>query len=242
MRYSLPLCIVLVLLSANQSFAQQLRPAVMEPGPHALINLIDGPGLLKRGQGDAIVRFDFFVNRSGQAGWVDTFMRSNNSDKFARELIDKTERSAWIPAVWHGEKVWSIVSATGIFAVINGQPKVRVYLNQEEEHLKKGDDFISPQPVFSYKDKFQGFYDADEGRYSGMVAVKLQLDNTGKVLGATPTATQGMAGRGFLKSIEERIHNLLFIPAFSHGAPVASTTTWNLPHRGYGHSETWSSD
>src|ERR1700710_2829639 len=184
MRFSVAVGFSILVLSASRLPAQQLRPAVMEPGPHALINVIDGAALLKRGPGDAIVRFDFFVNRIGEAWGTDTYLRSNKSDALANEIIAKVETSKWIPAVWQGEKVGTIVPATAIFAVIDGKPRVRIYLNQEEEHLKRGDDFIAPQPAFSYRDHFQGFYDPDEGRYSGLVSVKLQLDASGKVLSA----------------------------------------------------------
>lgn len=214
----------------------------MEPGPHALINLIDGQALMKRGQGDAIVRFDCGVTRSGNSPWVDTYLRSNNSDAFAKEVIDKCERSKWIPARLNGEIVASIVSATAIFAVIDGKPRVRVFLNQEEDHLKRADDFISPQPAFYYKDTFQGFYDPDEGRYSGLVSVNVDVEGNGKLLSAKASATKGMAGRGYLKSIEERIHQLNFIPAFSHGQPVACSATWHIAYRGWGHNESWMSD
>ena len=214
----------------------------MEPGPRALINLIDGEKLLKQGQGDAIVRFDFAVSDIGQAWGTDSYLRSDKSDAFAKEIIDKVPRSKWLPAIWRGGKVYAIVSATGIFGVIDGKPRVRIFLNQEEAHLKTGNDFISPQPVFSYRDHFRGFHDPDNWRYSGIVNVKMQVDATGKLVSSNVSATPGLQGRGFMKSVEERIRLLNFLPAFEHGRPVASSTTWHIAHQGYGHNETWQSD
>src|SRR4051794_32448932 len=115
MRLTIPLSFaVLLLLVRGLSAQQNMRPAVMKPGPTALINLIDAKRLMERGQGDAIVRFDFGVDRTGDAWGTDTYLRSDKSDAFANEIVDKMERSKWIPAVWHGETVTSNVSATGI--------------------------------------------------------------------------------------------------------------------------------
>src|SRR4051812_40993343 len=183
---------VFLLLVRGLAAQQDMRPAVMKPGPTALINVIDAEQLFKRGQGDAIVRFDFGVDRTGQAYGTDTYLRSDKSDLFAHEIVDKMERSKWIPAVWHGETVYCTVSATGIFAVVDGKPRVRIYLNQEEDHLKHGDDFIAPQPTFSHHDHFTGFFDPNGGRFSGLASAKIQVDATGKLVGAKVSGTKSL--------------------------------------------------
>lgn len=64
----LPRIILLSLLLGVTSNLQaaarpDLRPAVFAPGPRSLINLINGEGLMKRGQKDGLVMFDLVVTR-----------------------------------------------------------------------------------------------------------------------------------------------------------------------------------
>ncbi|MGI9088132.1 MAG: hypothetical protein ACR2HH_10410 [Chthoniobacterales bacterium] len=226
-------------LNAGQQ--PQMRPALLTNGKNSLINLIDTQRLFKEGQGDAVVRFDFGVSRHGEGYEAETYMRSDKSDKLAKEIIDKCNRSKFMPAVYKGEEVASMVMGTAIFGVVGGKPHLRIYLHQEPSHLKNGDDFISPQPVVMWNDKFNGFIYPEEGRFSGMVSVKLDVDANGNLLN-TQVSHESMPGRGMGKAIMERIHTLHFVPAFSHGQAVASSTTWNLTFQGGGRGQSWTGD
>jgi hypothetical protein len=226
-------------------YAEQLpemRPALIGTSPASLINRIDTESLMKRGQTDAIVRFTCFVNYLGHAGGMVTYRGSANSNPLAEEAIDKSDRATFIPAVYRHETRNSLVSGTIIFGVINGKPHLRIYLNQEEEHLKHGDDFISPQPVFWEGDKFKGITYPERGsNTSGTVAVKLDIDVTGK-LGNSKITFESPAGRGFGDEVMRKIGSMTFLPGYLHGKPVASSTTWQVLFRAWMRGTHWKTD
>jgi hypothetical protein len=115
-------------------------------------------------------------------------------------------------------------------------------LNQDEEHLKHGDDFISPQPVFWEGDRFNGFdYPNAHEELSADIDITMNIDANGNVT-SSKIAAEKPAGLGFGKAVQDKIHTITFLPAYSHGRPVASTTTWHLLFKGWGHGNHWRTD
>jgi hypothetical protein len=234
-------CGAFFLISVGNLPAEQLpamRPALLGTGKGSLINLMDAERLMKKGQTDAIVRFTCGVNYSGQGSNMVTYRGSANARPLAEEAIDKLERATFIPAVYRHEKTSSLLSGTIIYAVISGKPHLRIHLNQEGEHLKHdGDDFISPQPVFPPEDKFHGF-DFPNETVSADVGVTLNIDATGK-LNDAKLVSESPPGAGFGPAVMNKISLVTFLPAYSHGKPVASTTTFHIMFRGRGRGSHW---
>jgi len=196
---------------------------------------------MQRGQGDAAIRFSCLVNKDGEGYDMWTYRRSQHSDVLAQEVADKCRRAKFIPAISNSRHVWSFVSGTVMFGVIDGKPHLRIFLNQEEEHLKKGDDFIAPQEVFTYNDEFEGFVYPPDEMLSGMVCVQLDNDASGKLLASKVTYESPVGGR-FGKAVMDKLHKITFLPGFLHGQPVACTTTWQILFRGAGRSTHWNTD
>ena len=228
---------------ASLSAAPQpaMRPALLGTGPDSLINLIDTAKLMKRGQGDAAIRFSVYLDKDGQGFDMWTYRRSPHSDILAQEVADECRRAKFVPAISNSRRVWSYVSGTVMFGVIDGRPHLRIFLNQEPEHLQKGDDFIAPQEVFTYNDEFEGFIYPSDPMLSGTVCVKLDTDATGKLLSSKVTY-ESPAGGGFGKAVMEKLHKITFLPGYLRGQPVACSTTWQLLFHGRGRSTHWNTD
>src|SRR6267378_4446110 len=127
----------------------ETRPALIGNGPRALSNLIDTERLMQKGQKDAMVMFTCLISFSGLPGRCVTYRGTPGSDALAQEVTNQCyEKVRFIPAVYHHKEVVSAISGTVIFRLINGHPHLRIFLNQENDHLLKANDFIAPQIVF----------------------------------------------------------------------------------------------
>lgn len=219
-------------IAAEQSLA--IRPALLGQGPKSLINVLNSERLLKHGQKDGAVNFTFFVGRWGYAGSVLTFEGTPNSDVLSQELIDAVPRAKFIPAVYHGETVSALVNGTLVFAVSpDGKPHLRIFLNQDRERLARGEDFIAPQLLFPMNRTFKWF---DFGKYrirSGMVAAKINVNESGKLLGVE-IVRETPPDAGFGNSVLSRIHDADLSPPFFNGHPVTASTIWMIPFRASG--------
>ena len=242
MRIVPPVCSLFAfVLAATLSAAQlpEMRPALLGSGPNSLINLIDTQKLAK--SGDAIVRFSCGVNYRGQGYDMVTYRGSANSKALSEELVEKVERATFVAPVHQHQNRWCILSGTAVLAVVNGKPHLRIFLNQEEEHLKRGDDFISPQPIFWEHDRFNGFDYPKHGDTSGDVGMALTIDANGNLKEAKITS-ETPAGLGFGPAVKDKINTVTFLPAYFHGKPVSSTTTTHFLFKGWGHGPQWRTD
>jgi hypothetical protein len=238
-------CALLSLFLVRPVGAEELpdmRPALLGNGPNSLINIIDTKKLMEKGQGDAIVYFSCFVSDNGEGYEMVTYRSTPKSEALAEEAIDKSERSRFIPAVYGHRKRYAEVRGSIVYGVINGKPRLRIYLNQEQEHLKHGDDFISPQWVYLWeKSNLRTMQYPQFGIYSATVGVKMDLDASGKMKDSK-VAFESPAGRGFGETVMKKIRDFTFLPAYQRGKPVASTTTWWLTFQGYGRGKRWNTD
>lgn len=234
MRIFLTLCGSIYLMSLATLFAEQtpqVRPALLGTGRDSLVNLIDTAKLMKKGQGDAVVRFSCFVSPRGSSGRMFTYGLSDHSYSLAEEAIYECGSARFIPAIYDSRPVWAEMHGTIIFGVIKGKPLLRIFLNQEPEHLKKGDDFISPQEIYRWSDNFRGFEQPSDPTLSGGVIVNLQTDATGKLL-SSRVVSQTPPNADFGAIVMKRIKRITFTPAYLHGSPIASSTTWEVVFHG----------
>jgi hypothetical protein len=232
----------LLLTSSAASAAKPggVRPALLTQGPKSLINVLSPERLLKKGQGDAVVKFDFYVNQWGQADdqSVMTYGGSENSEALSEELIQNLSRARFIPANYYGENVGAYMAGTLVFAVSGGKPRLRIFLNQEQDRLTRGEDFIAPQQIFPINGKFRRYDDPYWRTFSSIVAVRIDTDASGKLLNAKflrqhPPNTRKAA------EIMENVPQATFSPGYLNGRPIACSTTWTIPLATYGRVKTW---
>lgn len=229
--------VTLFLILGTAAGAQSLpegRPALLGSGPGALVNLIDAGELMKKGQGDAWVMFDFSVGTDGRAGKVVLYRVSPGADLLKGEVSRNLKRANFIPAVYKGRLTSAGVSATAIFVTNNGRPHLRVYLNQEMDDLKRGSDFIAPQCIRAPYSFYPGRA-ADMG-WSATVQIRLRVEADG-----TATEVKALSstrpGEGFAGAAENFVRKSTFLPGYRNGRPVASVVTFDFRYFGRSYLE-----
>ncbi len=235
----------LLLLVAIAGYARgenspQMRPVLLAHDAKALLNTIDTAKLMKEGQKDATIRFSCGVTSGGWCTGMATFGGTPGSELLAKELLrhSESEHPGFVPAVYDGQTWPAIVAGTVVFIIKDNKPHLRIYLNQEPDHIANGDDFIAPQWIFVKGLKYRSFQLPNEGvGSSAFVLLRMSVDAAGKVTGATVTLEKP-AGRGFGAEIVGRIGMFVFTPAYQSGRPVASTTTFPIIHKSVG-GEHW---
>lgn len=130
-RWLLLVCLYVLPATVPAAPLPDRRPALFGSGPGSLVNLIDSVELMKNGQRDGWVMFNFTVGTDGRAGRVVLYHVSTDADLLQREVSRKLKRAKFIPAVYDGRLTSAGVFATAIFVVKNGRPHLRVYANQE---------------------------------------------------------------------------------------------------------------
>ncbi len=213
-----------LVVHAQGAALPETRPAVFYPGPRSLVNLINADGLMKRGQKDGLIMFDCGVTKLGTPIVPYTYRGTPGTSKLADEVVGKLLRSTWMPAVKHGRPANALVYGTVVFAIVDGKPRVRVYLNQEEKELMRQADFIAPQLTWDAGQKFKIDWPAQAGARNGTVAVDLDVDRGGKVLGMKLNY-ESQSGLGFSAEVMRKLQEAEFVPAYRNGQPVATKFT-----------------
>lgn len=230
---------VLLLLAATSlpSFAPaeqlpEFRPALIANTKRSLINAIDVQSLAKRGQGNATVMFSCLVSKLGLAFDGFYFRGTPDSDKLGKEVARRCHLAEFIPAVYNHILVDVYINGTATFVIIDGKPHLRIYLNQEQDDLLKGRDFIAPQFVISAGlSKFRGFRPPLKASGNeGIGVAALEIDAKGKVVHSR-IAYEYPPNMGFGEEIAGRVRDAVFIPGFRDGHPVASHFDWPLIYR-----------
>lgn len=124
------------------------RPALVGSGPDSLVNLIETQALMQKGQHDAWVMFRCVVGPDGRVGEVITYRVSPEADLLKQEVSRRLKKARFTPPVYNHHWTYASVSGTVVFVISQGQPRLRVYENQEMDELKRGSDFIAPRPVY----------------------------------------------------------------------------------------------
>ncbi|MDQ6622611.1 MAG: energy transducer TonB, partial [Verrucomicrobiota bacterium] len=188
----------------------------------SLVNLIDEAGLVKHGQGDAIVLFSCFVNTIGDGYFPHVYRSTPGSELLKHEIIARINMAQFEPAVYRHVNQFVYLCGTVIFRVVDGKPHLRIFLNQEEDVLKRGEDFIAPQMMFTLAGtKFKDIYwPPNAPGHEGVASVALGVDATGKVTSVKVTY-EHPAGMGFGAAVAGPIRDADFIPGYRKGQPVA---------------------
>jgi hypothetical protein len=225
---------LLVVLSSfgPHAFAQALpkyRPALLGPHKRSLVNLINTQRLMKEGQGDAILMFETGVSTSGRSYDSRTYRESPGADKLRREVLRQLDLALFEPAVYNHVRVPVYVQGTVNFFVRDGKPHLRVFLNQEEDALLSGQDFVAPQFAFvPGNPQYKGFYypDLNPGQH-GVAHVQVDVDADGHVQG-TNVVYEQPAGTDFGARTAATLRESRFIPGFRNGKRVACRFKWTM--------------
>ncbi len=220
---------VLLCLGVSGAFGElpDRRPALVGSGPDSLVNLIETQALMQKGQHDAWVMFRCMVGPDGRVGEVITYRVSPEADLLKQEVSKRLKKARFIPPVYHHHWTYASVSGTVVFVIAKGKPHLRVYENQEMDELKRGSDFIAPQPVYVPNSPpsnvgYPGH--ADLLDMPGTVTLRHSVDAEGKttdlkVVKETPV------GENFGDTALAAVRAINFLPAYRNGKPTASTLT-----------------
>ena len=209
----------------------KLQPALLGNARTSLINSVDVKRLMERGQKDAVVSFTLGVNVWGYGAGL-TYQGSPDSQLLSQELLDAMERSMFIPARYDGHPAGAIINGTAVFAVSKGTPRLRIFLNQDRDHLNRGDDFVGPQWIFPLNKDTKWFdYDRYYRDEAGMVSVRIDLDGSGKLQNSRVLRVHP-ARAPFGMEVQEHIAEIIFSPAYLNGKPVPCSTSWMIPFTG----------
>jgi hypothetical protein len=230
MKYSICLIsfVFLALMNSEAADLPDYRPALLGRGSRSLINLIDTNSLMQRGQKDAVIMFSCYVNTLGGGYAMEVYRCSPGSELLQTEVLGRIKQVEFEPAVYHHNRVNVWLSGTINYFIANGKPHLRVFLNQEEQELKSGSDFVAPQ--FAYvtgNPKWQGIYWPPNAPGHEAAAVVLDVDATGKVT-SSKVAYEHPSGMGFGAAVAGPIRDALFIPGFRNGKLAPCHFTWTL--------------
>lgn len=214
---------------AHRSNAQgrpEFRPAVLGSGPTSLINRIDAKAVSETGLQEGSVMFCSHVLKDGTLTENHTYRVGPGSEKLEQEVLARLADTKVAPAIYMHQPVDVMFYATVLFSNADGVPRIRIFLNQDPSELKKGSDFICPQPVFGGDSKFGGLHyprAAERVPVPGLVGARLKVDAQGnlqefEVLNEEPPLL------GFGPAAIEDFRGAKFIPAFRAGDPDACDT------------------
>jgi hypothetical protein len=132
-------------------------------------------------------------------------------------VLKQLPGSKFAPAIYNHQPVVVLLYGTVIFDP-DAQPNLHIFLNQDPQQIKEGNDFIGPQPVFGGDSKFSGLHmpEAIPVAVEGVVELQLRVDTTGNlqelhVTGEDPPLL------GFRDSALVDFRDAKFIPAFRDG-------------------------
>jgi len=227
-------CVIGLLFSANLALSQtkksatpalpEFRPALVGSGPNALINTIDTADLIKKGQKDAAIMFTCLVAPTGEVARAGAYRGTKGSELLEKEVLKRLDNAKFIPAIHNHEPVLAVFYGTVRFAVVNGNPRLRIFANQQLPELDKETDFIDPQPYVGKDSKFTGIRYPDTGTtvaLTGVVELALDIDAAGN-LKNIQVVTEEPPYLGFGKAALSDFDGAKFIPAFRNGKPVDS--------------------
>jgi hypothetical protein len=213
-------------IPSAQAKLPMYRPILLGAGPDSLVNRIDTADLVRKGQKDGAIMFSCSVKRDGTVLSVSTYRGTPDSKPLEQEVLKKLSAAAnpkFIPAIYNHIPVDAIYYGTVTFAIVNGNPRLRIFSNQERAELAKESDFIGPQPFWGGDSKFSGFHypsgDTAPVQVDGSAELELKVDATGnlqdlKLLSEQPPFL------GFGETAFDDLSKAKFIPAFRNGKPV----------------------
>jgi hypothetical protein len=213
--------------SVSAESLPQMRPALVGSGPGSLVNLIDTQALFQKGQRDAWVMFECGVAADGIVFGSDFFTASPDSLLLRSEVRKRLRQTRFIPAVYNQKRTSAWFTGTVVFVVANGQPRLRIYANQELDEIRRGADFVAPQLVYvpnrHITDPPQYPTAAKRHDAAGVVKLRHSVDASGKTTNVQVISELRSYGVGdYLKKVLPLVD---FLPGYRNGRPTASTYT-----------------
>jgi TonB family protein len=216
-------------VAANVSAANlpQMRPAMIGSGPGSLVNLIDTHALFQKGQRDGWVMFECAVAGDGIAFGSDFFTASPNSNLLKNEVRRRLRQTRFIPAVYNHKRTSAWFAGTVVFVVANGQPRLRIYANQDFDEIKRGADFVAPQLIEVPNHNITDFpkypTEARHAEAAGVVKLRHSVDANGKTTNLEVISDS--AGYQLGDYLKKGLPLLDFSPGYRNGKRTASTYT-----------------
>lgn len=212
------------------SASDEMRPALVGSGPKSLVNLIDAETLMRKGQRDAWVMFEGLILDDGIMSASDFATFSPNSELLRGELHRRLPLAKFVPAIYHRRGAYAYFSGTVIFVVKDGKPHVRVFANQDLDEIKRGADFIAPQPVaVSGQAGITNWPNSPSGTYStgGVVKLRHNVSAEGKTLDVRVLSVRPN-DRAMADAAVKMVGLLDYLPPYRNGHPVTAsfTETW----------------
>ncbi|MGI8820200.1 MAG: hypothetical protein ACR2ID_04935 [Chthoniobacterales bacterium] len=204
----------------------QFRPALLGSGPTSLINRIDGVALMKAGQKDGAVMFSAMASIDGALMEPHTYRAMPESKALEEEVSKQLANTKVVPAIYNYQPAGVLFYGTVVFSIAEAKPRVRIYLHQDPEELKKESDFIGPQPVLGGESKFRGLQMPQAEQpvaVSGIVDLLVKVDAQGKPSVITVVEEEPPL-LGFGQAALTDFEGVRFIPAFRDGDPTACET------------------
>ncbi|MDQ3119670.1 MAG: hypothetical protein M3Q89_08925 [Verrucomicrobiota bacterium] len=99
-----------------------------------------------------------------------------------QEVLERIKQSQFEPAVYNHHRVSVYIDETVSYGIVDGKTRLRIFLNQEEDALTKGHDFIAPQLAFIPGSEYKGIYYPPAALgVAGVASVTMDLDEKGKM-------------------------------------------------------------
>jgi hypothetical protein len=204
----------------------QFRPALLGSKPDSLINQIDSKELAAKGEKDGAVMFCALINEQGKAVSAWTYRALPGTGPLEEALNQKLQTAQYVPAIYNYQPVTVLLYGSAIYSSEGGKPSLRIFLNQDLNELKKGSDFIGPQPVLGAGSGFQGLTAPPGGMpipLTAIVDLGLKVDAKGEMV-ALSIVKEDPPLLGFADAAVENFRGAKFIPAFRDGDPEACDT------------------
>ena len=207
-----------------QSARPQFRPAVLGSGPTSLVNQIDTSALMQKVQKNGAVMFCAVISKTGEATAAWTYRPMPGSEGLQQEVERRLATAKFAPAIYNYQPVSVLLYGTVVFSPAEGQPRLRIFLNQDSREFGRATDFIGPQPVFGGDSAFQGLRPPTEGPSVPLTAVvdlALKVDSGGN-LRELRVVREDPPLLGFATAAMDNFRGAKFIPAFRDGDPADS--------------------
>lgn len=170
-----------------------------------------------------MVMFTCNVSRLGYAYLPKTYRGTPDTKALSEEVIEKLNRAEFRPAMRDGQPVAVMITGTVMFAIIDGKPRIRVFLNQDEKALLSGADFIAPQLILDYGTKLKRIeWPRQAGSRNGTASIAYTISATGENKGMR-VAYEEPPKNGFASEVLRGTKEAPFIPGFRNGRPVSCT-------------------
>jgi len=206
---------------SSEAAEPRFRPALIGNGPKALVNVIDTKRLMEKGQRDGLLMLTCGVSRLGVVEYYVIHRETPGSKLLKEELGHALRKCRFIPAIYNGERTDVVFTGAVMFVVTDGKPHLRIYANQSNDDIKKGNDFIAPQVLENTRDWIGSGYDlaAQKARVyhqNGWIELSITVDANGnqkdlKVISEDPP------GFGFGTVTRNTYAKAKWIPGFRNG-------------------------